>query len=311
MTCYITGKRYINLLCNICYNWLDYVLCNIWCYTVLGMSLRKVSSLGSNLASVTDLKGIETPHSLCCDFGGDKTFTTWTRWSGGTVQVWVQVWAPAGHLAISPKAVPEENWRFRGQNHPVTGQALGAALLLCLRVGRASTNTGYFRVDGSHGRCGPRQARLTKTYYHSCNTDSGQESTRFQCFVDIGGGRVTFFSHVRWKFWWNWREVVADQSSAHCFAQSFNQSLVSELKYDIGTNVPYRILCKAADLNRQPVLEKGVCSDSNWTAAINSPATSDGGAQKLGNNVRSDSGLIWIWSQPKFAAKLIANEMLC
>ena len=37
-----------------------------------GMSLRKVTSLGSNLASVTDLKRIQTPHSLCCDFGGDQ-----------------------------------------------------------------------------------------------------------------------------------------------------------------------------------------------------------------------------------------------
>ena len=128
MTCYITGKRYINLLCNICYNWLDYVLCNIWCYTVLGMSLRKVTSLGSNLASVTDLKGIETPHSLCCDFGGDKTFTTWTRWSGG-IQVWVQVWAPACHLAISPKALPEENRRFRGRNHRPSSWGSSPALL--------------------------------------------------------------------------------------------------------------------------------------------------------------------------------------
>ena len=30
------------------------------------MSIRKVTSLGSNLASVTALKRIETPHSLCC-----------------------------------------------------------------------------------------------------------------------------------------------------------------------------------------------------------------------------------------------------
>ena len=40
------------------------------------MSLRKVTSLGSNMASVTDLKRIETAHSLCCDFGGYKTLTT-------------------------------------------------------------------------------------------------------------------------------------------------------------------------------------------------------------------------------------------
>ena len=43
---------------------------------VWGMSLRKVTSLGSKLASVTDLKRIQTPHSLCCGFGGYKTFTT-------------------------------------------------------------------------------------------------------------------------------------------------------------------------------------------------------------------------------------------
>ena len=76
----------------------------------------KDSALCTNLESVTDLKRIQTPHSLCCDFRGDKTFTT--RWSGDRVQVWIQVWAPwpACHLAISPKAVPEGNWRFGGQN---------------------------------------------------------------------------------------------------------------------------------------------------------------------------------------------------
>ena len=98
-----------------------------------GMSLRKVTSLGSNLASVTDLKRIETLHSLCCDFGGYKTFTT--RWPGGTV--WVQVWAPACHLAIRrlfQKAI-------EGLEGKINGQALGAALRLCLRGsdGRAQT----------------------------------------------------------------------------------------------------------------------------------------------------------------------------
>ena len=53
--------------------------------SVQGLNLKKVNLLGSNLASVTDLKRIQTPHSLCCDFGGYKTFTT--RWSGCRVQV--------------------------------------------------------------------------------------------------------------------------------------------------------------------------------------------------------------------------------
>ena len=53
--------------------------------SVLCMSLRKVTLLGSNLASVKDFKRIKTPHSLCCDFGGYKTTTI--RWSGGIIQV--------------------------------------------------------------------------------------------------------------------------------------------------------------------------------------------------------------------------------
>ena len=143
------------------------------CIPAQGMSLRKVTSLGSNMASVTDLKRIETAHSLCCDFGGYKTLTT--RWSGCTVQVWVQVQAPAGHLAISPKAVPEGNRMFRGQNRRPSSWGRSPAVLV--RVGRASTNTGRFRVCGS--RCRPRPARLRKTCYHSCNTDWVQEPIRF------------------------------------------------------------------------------------------------------------------------------------
>ena len=138
-----------------------------------GMSLRKVTLLGSNLASVTDLKRLETRHSLCCDFEGYKTFTT--RWSSGRVQVWVQVWAPAGHLAISPKAVPEGNQRFRGQNQRPSSWGCSPALLA--RVWLASTNTGRFRVGGS--RCWPQPSRVRKTCYHSCDTDSVRESTRF------------------------------------------------------------------------------------------------------------------------------------
>ena len=51
---------------------------SLYLISARGMSLRNVSSLGSNLASVADLKRVQTPHSLCCDFRGYKTFTT--RW---------------------------------------------------------------------------------------------------------------------------------------------------------------------------------------------------------------------------------------
>ena len=99
-------------------HWLKPHYCQWSCYAArLGMSLRKVTLLGSNLASLSDLKRIETPYSLCSDWGGYKTFTT--RWSGGRVQVESKfeplpvIWQI---VAFSPKAVPEGNRRFRGQN---------------------------------------------------------------------------------------------------------------------------------------------------------------------------------------------------
>ena len=53
-----------------------------------------------------------------------------------------------------------------------------------------------------------QQVCLRKTYYHSCYTDSVQESKRFQCFVNLRQRRVTLFFYLKWNFWWNWREVV-------------------------------------------------------------------------------------------------------
>ena len=134
-------------------------------FQMICLLLRNVTSLGSNLASVTDLKRIQFPHSLCCDFGGYKTF----------VQVWVQVWAPASHLAIFPQEVPEGNWRFRVQNQLPSSWGLSPALLA--QVGWMSTNTGRFRVCSS--RFGPQPARLRKICYYSCYTDSVQESKMF------------------------------------------------------------------------------------------------------------------------------------
>ena len=39
---------------------------------------------------------------------------------------------------------------------------------------------------------------------------------------------TTDFFHLKWNFRWNWRKVVAYQSSAHHLAQSYYHSLVSE-----------------------------------------------------------------------------------
>ena len=48
-------------------------------------------------------KRIKTPNSLFTDVRADKAFTTcWSGQSGDRVTVWVQVQAPASHLAVTP-----------------------------------------------------------------------------------------------------------------------------------------------------------------------------------------------------------------
>ena len=150
--------------------------------SVLGIRLWKVTLLGSNLASVTALKRIQTPRSLCCDLGGYKTITT--CWLGGRVPVWVQVWALVGHLAISLKTVPEDNRRIRGQTQWPSSwgssDSLSPALLTL--VGRSSTSTECFQVGYSCWWQRPWLAGLKKTCYHSIailTQFKTQESTRF------------------------------------------------------------------------------------------------------------------------------------
>ena len=93
------------------------------------MSLRKGTSLGSNLASVMYLKRIETPHSLFCDSEAIKP---------------VQL---VGHVAefkfeskFEPLPVIWQSLRrlfkkvIEGLEGQINGQALWAALLLCLHT---------------------------------------------------------------------------------------------------------------------------------------------------------------------------------
>ena len=130
------------------------------------MSIRNLTTLGSNLVSVTDIKRIQTTHSLCCGFLGDTTFTARRQSSRLSPSL-----SPASHLAIFPMTIPEGNQRFREHNQRPSSWGSSPALLG--RVGQASTNTRLFLVCCS--RCWQRQARLRKICYLSCNTDSVQE----------------------------------------------------------------------------------------------------------------------------------------
>ena len=105
----------------------------------------------------TDSKRIETPHRLFWNFGVDKTSTT--HWSGGRVQVWVQVQAPACHLAITPEGY--------SRSYSNGSKAKSMAELLGPRSGTAWAQA--MLTGGT--RCGPQPARLKKKCYHSCDTD--------------------------------------------------------------------------------------------------------------------------------------------
>ena len=124
-----------------------------------------------------------------------------------------------------PKAVQEDNWRFWLQNQwPSSWGSAPAQLGL---VGLASTNTGHFLVCCSCCRLLP--ARLRGKCYHSCDIDSVWKSTEGLMLSKIQAVMKNFcFSCENEFFWWNWLNVVADQSRAHSLAQSLHNSWVSE-----------------------------------------------------------------------------------
>ena len=144
------------------------------------------------LAFSTDLKRIQTPHGLFWDFGADKTSTI--HWSGGTRRgrllaefKFEYKFEPLQVIWESlPKAIPEDNRRFWLRNQWPSSWGRSPAQLA--RVGRANTHRDY-----PSRRQSPRAA-TGSTCNYSCDTDSVPESKRFQCFLNFGPRRVTFFS---------------------------------------------------------------------------------------------------------------------
>ena len=137
--------------------------------SVLGTRVGKTSLLQVCLPRFRNLQEtlkISSLPSLCRDFGADNTFTT--RWSGCRVQVWVQVWAPAGHLAIwwsLPKAITGDYRRSWLQIQELSSwgpRSDGRAQTQGAGVSESATAAGT--------RCGPRPAPLRKKCYHSCDT---------------------------------------------------------------------------------------------------------------------------------------------
>ena len=74
---------------------------NKLCGAVWWMRVWIDSQLSSILAFATESK--KNSNSTQFVLGFWSRYNPWPGQSGGRVQVWVQVWAPAGHLAITSK----------------------------------------------------------------------------------------------------------------------------------------------------------------------------------------------------------------
>ena len=176
-------------------------------------------------------KRIQTPHSLFRDFGAFKTFTT--RWSGGRVQVWAQVRAPASHLAIT-EGHSRRNRRFWLQNQ--WPGSWGRAQKVQARKQGVSMSAA---VDAGRDRLA-----WEKNCYYPWDTGSVQESKSFNGLWISGSDKALtkdLFFHLKWNFPWSSRElgirlllVVYNQSSVligtmlSSFFKAFDHSLVSE-----------------------------------------------------------------------------------
>ena len=240
------------------------------------------SQQASILASSTDLNSIQSPHSLSRDFRADQSFISCWSLLGDRDQLWVQVQAPAGHLAISPeghsrleKTIKALSLSLKNQRLPL-GAALRHSVGGSESVRQASTITRRFWVCCS--RCWKRPACFRNKGYHFCDTDLVRGSKlekvlmsfNFELWL-VTGTDNRFFLSCEMKFRWH----VTYQSSAHCFAQSSSPIIHWS---DNGLAVKLRQWNKSACCESNSVQssrsyydqsetwKKGVCSDTNWTA---------------------------------------------
>ena len=141
------------------------------------------SALASISVSSTDLKSIQTPHSLFRDFGAGKTIKT--RWTGGRNQVWVQVRASACHLAITPEGYSRRQSKvLTAKSRPRCGGALRHSL--GGSDGQAQTQGICKLAAVAAGLIQDKVLRLLRFWFSSRFRVKG-----FWCFVIFGPWRAT------------------------------------------------------------------------------------------------------------------------
>ena len=156
-------------------------------------------------------------------------------------QVWVQVRAPAGHLAITPEGYS------RRQSKVLTAKSMAQLLPLGVALRHS--------LGGLDGRANTQG--VSESAAIAAGRDRlawGKSATTLSILIQFESRKVLLLCRYRAAtshLFFMWNEIfdgIGEQCSAHHFAQwsahCFARSLVSYLKYDIGTNqhVPNRIL---------------------------------------------------------------------
>ena len=237
------------------------------------------SQQASILASSTDLNSIQSPHSLSRDFRADQSFISCWSLLGDRDQVWVQVQAPAGHLAISPeghsrleKTIKALSLSLKNQRLPL-GAALRHSVGGSESVRQASTITRRFWVCCS--RCWKRPACFRNKGYHLSDTDLVRESKRLECLLILSCDEslaltTDFFCHVKWNF----DDILPTKAALIAslylsiihWSESVWQWSSSKIKAVEQISMLWIEFCAKQQVILRPVWKKGVCSDTNWTA---------------------------------------------
>ena len=174
------------------------------------------------------------------------------------------------------------NFFFSTKIQFFSGRALRAALRHCL--GRSDGRAQTPGVSESAAVAAGSDRLASAWGYHSCETDLVQESKSFNALKISARDKHLFFFHVIswWTFRWNRQEVVADQRRAQGIG------LWVEIWHRNKT------ACSESNPGQNSRSKSTNCPKKGRLLRFesNSKATSDGGAQKLGNNVRRGSELI-------------------
>ena len=118
-----------------------------------------------------------------------------------------------GDLSKGCSRSNDGNQRFRGQNQRPS--SWGSSPKLLAQVGRASTNTGHFPVCGS--RCWQRQppppGLLEENMLPLLWYWLRSRANKVSMLCKFRSATSPFFFHVKWKFRWNWRELLLTKAA--------------------------------------------------------------------------------------------------